>query len=150
MAYRLSEHFSLDEMTVSATGTRLGLKNVPTQTALAVLTKTARRMEEVRDLLGGKPIIVLSGYRAPAINKAVGGSSNSAHMTGHAVDFICPGFGPPSKVAAHLAQHLTDYDQIIEEFGNWVHIGFGPGQRMQKLTARKVAGRTRYSVGIKL
>lgn len=150
MPYKLSEHFALDELTVSAAGTRLGLKNIPSGTALATLTKTARRMEDVRDLLGGKPIIVLSGYRAPAVNKAVGGSVNSAHMTGHAVDFICPGFGPPSKVAAQLAQHLTDYDQIIEEFGNWVHIGFGPGKREQKLTARKVAGRTRYEVGIKL
>jgi hypothetical protein len=150
MTQKLSDHFSLAELTVSASGTRLGLKNVPTGAALETLKKTACRMETVRALLGNKPIIVLSGYRSPAINKAVGGSPNSAHMTGHAVDFICPGFGSPSAVAAHLAQHLKGYDQIIEEFGQWVHIGFGPGQREQKLTARKVAGRTRFTVGISL
>ena len=112
------------------------------------LILTADRMEKVRALLGDKPITVLSGYRSPAVNKAVGGSKTSAHMTGHAVDFICPRFGTPAQVAAHLAKHLTGFDQIIEEFGEWVHVGFGPGKRRELLTARKVGGRTRYTPGI--
>lgn len=148
MTTKLSAHFALEELTVSAAGTRAGLKNIPTGKALETLTATAARMETVRALLGDKVIVVLSGYRSPAVNKLVGGAANSAHMTGHAVDFICPAFGTPSQVAAHLAKHLTDYDQIIEEFGNWIHIGFGPGRRMQKLTARKVRGRTTYTPGI--
>jgi len=148
MTTKLSPHFTLEELTVSATGARLGLSNVPTGAALATLTATAARMETVRALLGNKPIIVLSGYRSPEVNKAVKGSRTSAHMTGHAVDFICPGFGPSAKVAAHLAKHLSAYDQVIEEFGEWVHIGFGPGDRRQALTARRVGGRTRYTPGI--
>lgn len=147
-AHRLSPHFSLAEMTVSATGSRLGLSNLPGPRELATLTRTAERMEEVRALLGNLPILVSSGYRSPAVNHAVGGSSSSAHMTGHAVDFICPAFGSPAKVAAHLARNLTAFDQIIEEFGDWVHIGFGPGQRRQLLTARRIRGRTRYTAGI--
>jgi zinc D-Ala-D-Ala carboxypeptidase len=83
------------------------------------------------------------------VNRAVGGSRTSAHRTGHAVDFVCPAFGTPAQVAAHLAKHLTNFDQLIEEFGGWVHVGFGPGQRGQLLTARKVGGRTRYTQGIK-
>lgn len=144
----LSPNFSLQELTVSAAAARNGVSNVPTGEALATLTETARRMEEVRALLGDRPILVTSGYRSPQVNRLVGGSSSSAHMTGHAVDFTCPAFGSAAKVAAHLARHLTGYDQIIEEFGSWVHVGFGPGQRGQKLTARKVNGRTVYTQGI--
>ncbi len=146
---RLSDHFSLAELTVSATAARKGISNVPPSLVLDTLVLTADRMEKVRALLGDHPIIVLSGYRSPAVNAAVGGSKSSAHMTGHAVDFICPRFGTPAQVAAHLAKHLTGFDQLIEEFGEWVHVGFGPGRRGQKLTARKQNGRTVYSPGIK-
>nr|WP_312294698.1 D-Ala-D-Ala carboxypeptidase family metallohydrolase [Brevundimonas diminuta] len=146
---RLSDHFSLAELTVSATAARKGISNVPPSLVLDTLVLTADRMEKVRALLDDHPIIVLSGYRSPAVNAAVGGSKSSAHMTGHAVDFICPRFGTPAQVAAHLAKHLTGFDQLIEEFGEWVHVGFGPGKRGQKLTARKVNGRTVYSQGIK-
>lgn len=148
MTQRLSAHFTLAEMTFSATAARKGIANVAPPEIVDQLILTADRMEKVRALLGNKPIRVLSGYRSPAVNKAVGGSVTSAHRTGHAVDFVCPEFGTPAQVAAHLAQHLTHYDQIIEEFGSWVHIGFGPGRRLQKLTARKVRGRTVYSQGI--
>lgn len=148
MTQRLSDHFTLAELTFSATAARQGLKNTPPQHIIDQLILTADRMEKVRALLGDKPIRVLSGYRSEAVNNAVGGSRTSAHRTGHAVDFTCPDFGTPAQVAAHLAKHLTGYDQLIEEFGGWVHIGFGPGQRMQKLTARKVGGRTRYMPGI--
>lgn len=148
MTQRLSAHFTLAEMTASATAARKGIANVAPPEIVDTLILTADRMEKVRALLGGNPVRVLSGYRSPAVNRAVGGSRSSAHMTGHAVDFICPGFGTPGQVAAHLAKHLTHFDQIIEEFGHWVHIGFGPGQRRQLLTARKLGGRTRYTQGI--
>lgn len=147
MTTQLSEHFTLAELTVSAAAARKGLHNVPPLVELANLKATARRMEEVRTLLG-KPVLVLSGYRSPTVNRLVGGSRTSAHMSGHAVDFICPAFGSAPQVAAFLAEHLTDFDQIIDEFGEWVHVGFGPGQRLQKLTARRVGGKTRYSPGI--
>lgn len=145
---QLSAHFSLAELTASNTAARKGIPNIAPPEIVDTLILTADRMEKVRALLGNKPIRVLSGYRSPAVNKAVGGSKSSAHMTGHAVDFTCDGFGTPAQVAKWLSQHLTAYDQIIEEFGQWVHIGFGPGRRMQLLTARKVNGRTVYKPGI--
>jgi hypothetical protein len=145
---RLSAHFTLAELTASNTAARKGIPNIAPPEIVDTLTLTADRMEKVRALLGNKPIRILSGYRSPAVNKAVGGSKNSAHMTGHAIDFTCDGFGTPAQVAKFLSLHLTAYDQIIEEFGEWVHIGFGPGRRMQLLTARKVGGRTRYTPGI--
>ncbi len=149
MTRRLSDHFTLAEMTHSNTALRRGLDNTPPPEVLDQLILTADRMEGVRRLLGDRPIKVSSGYRSPAVNRAVGGSRTSAHRTGHAVDFTCPDFGTPAEVAAHLAQHLTDFDQLIEEFGGWVHIGFGPNKRRQVLTARKVGGRTKYTPGIK-
>lgn len=145
---RLSPHFTLAELTVSQAAARRGLTNKPPAAVLAILRGTAKRMEEVRALLGGHPIVISSGFRSDAVNRLVGGSKTSAHTLGWAVDFTCPGFGTPAQVAAHLARHLRGYDQIIEEFGQWVHVGFGPGQRGQKLTARKVAGRTIYKTGI--
>lgn len=147
---RLSPHFTLAELTHSNTGSRLGLKNDPPPSVISVLIQTAKMMERVRELLGGRPILISSGYRSDALNKAVKGSSTSAHRTGHAVDFTCPSFGTSAQVAAHLAKHLRadEYDQIIEEFGSWVHIGFGPGKRGEKLTARKVGGKTQYTKGI--
>ncbi|MBX9706862.1 MAG: DUF882 domain-containing protein [Caulobacteraceae bacterium] len=149
MTRRLSDHFTLAELTHSNTALRRGLDNTPPPEVLDQLILTADRMEGVRQLLGDRPIKVSSGYRSPAVNRAVGGSRTSAHRTGHAVDFTCPDFGTPAEVAAHLAKHLTDFDQLIEEFGGWVHIGFGPGKRRQVLTARKVGGRTKYTPGIK-
>jgi uncharacterized protein YcbK (DUF882 family) len=143
---KLSTNFSLAEMTHSATATRRGLSNKPTDYAMGALRITAERMEVVRALLGDKVISVLSGYRSPEVNKAVKGAKNSAHMSGLAVDFICPGFGTPREIVEHLAKNLTGFDQVIEEFGEWVHIGFGPGSRGQVLTARKVDGKTVYDV----
>lgn len=145
---RLSAHFSLAELTHSATAARKGIPNVAPPHIVDQLILTADRMEHVRTLLGDRPISVLSGYRSPEVNTAVGGSKTSAHRTGHAVDFICPSFGTPAQVAAFLAKTLKDFDQIIEEFDQWVHVGFGPGKRKQLLTARKVGGKTKYSPGI--
>lgn len=142
---RLSPHFTLAELTVSATAARKGLSNVPPPAVLDQLTVTARRMEVVRKLLGDRPITVLSGYRSPAVNRAVGGSLNSAHMTGHAVDFICPGYGSAAQIARFLAKELKNFDQVIDEFDQWVHIGWGPGAREQYLQARRKAGRTAYT-----
>lgn len=150
-AGRLSENFTLAEMTHSNTAVARGLNNTPPARVLDQLYLTADRMERVRSILGNKPIRVTSGYRSPAVNKAVGGSANSAHMTGHAVDFTCPEFGTVAEVARALANAgtaLGPFDQIIEEFGSWVHIGFGPGDRRQLLTARKVNGKTVYKPGI--
>ncbi len=149
---QLSAHFTLAEMTASNTAARKGIANVMGPGIHDQLILTADKMEAVRTLLGGRPVRVLSGYRSPAVNKAVGGSRTSAHMTGHAVDFTCPDFGSSAKVAAFLARELPrigmKFDQLIEEFGGWVHIGFGPDTRGQLLTARKVGGKTRYTQGI--
>jgi hypothetical protein len=82
-------------------------------------------MEKVRTILGDKPILISSGYRSPQVNAAVGGSVNSQHMSGMAVDFSCPGFGTPLAICKELEPHMKELgiDQLIHEYDTWVHLG---------------------------
>lgn len=121
----LSPHFTLEEFLISQTAAREGISNQPSPEHHENLKKTAAVMEQVRTLLGNKPIIVSSGYRSPALNTAVSGASNSAHCYGFGCDFTCPGFGSPVEIANTLLPHLHELgiDQIIHEYQSWVHIG---------------------------
>ena len=134
MTTKLSEHFTLEELTVTQVR---DVDNTPRSGAvIGALKHTAEVMESVRTLLGAKQIIVTSGYRSPLVNKAVGGSLVSAHMTGHAVDFICPGFGSPEAVAVAIRDSDIRFDQLIYE-ETWVHISFAPALRGEVLTKRR-------------
>lgn len=137
----LSPHFTLEELTLSETAERLGLDNVPPPAVLETLKRTAMGLESVRVRLGGAPILVSSGYRAPAVNRAVGGSPNSQHMRGQAVDFIAPRFGTPRAIVDALAESDVPYDQCILEFGRWVHISFSDAPRRQALVIDRTGTR---------
>ena len=132
MPTRLTEHFTLEELVFSQIAARRGIDNTPTPTIIENLRTTAAVLERVRTLLGDKPIRVSSGYRCPALNAAVGGSVNSAHMQGLAVDFTCAGYGSVYEVASAIASSNLEFDQLIYEFGTWVHLGLrvGPGRRI--------------------
>ena len=129
----LSPHFTLAEMTVSQTAARNGIDNTPTHEVLARMRKTAQGLEAVRTVLGGAPIIISSGYRSPAVNAAVGGAKASQHLTGEAVDFTAPRFGSVVDVFDAIRRSGIKYDQIIQEFGSWVHISFSDKPRGQAL-----------------
>lgn len=122
---QLTPHFALSEFTVSETAARKGYDNAPPQWVSANLKRTAEALEKVRSILGDKPVLITSGYRSPQLNKAVGGSKNSAHQHGLAVDFICPGFGDPRAVCKALEPHMAELgiDQLIHEYDTWVHLG---------------------------
>ena len=129
----LSPHFTMAEFVVSDTAARRGIDNDPPAELLHALKRTAQGLEAVRVRLGGAPIIVTSGYRSPALNAAVGGQPSSQHTRGEAADFIAPRFGSPTEVAAALRDSGVDYDQLILEFGRWVHISFSQAPRHQAL-----------------
>jgi putative chitinase len=133
-------------MTASNTAIRKGINNVPTGSAMQALAYTATRMDTVRALLG-HPIRVSSGYRSPALNKVIGGSNNSAHTLGYAVDFTSPDYGSPLAICKAIMTAKIQYDQLIYE-GTWVHISFDPKNRMQELTAVFGNGKTTYLQGI--
>lgn len=147
---RLTDHFSLAELTQSETAARRGINNTPAPAVVDALTRTAQTLEQVRTLLGSRPVLVSSGYRSPALNAAVGGAPNSAHMLGLAADFSCPGFGSPLEVCRKLAASGLVFDQLIQE-GTWVHLGLAPaGQkpRQQVLTAQFGGLATTYAAGL--
>src|SRR5438552_3183529 len=87
---KLSEHFSLEEFTLSSKALSMGIENTPTPEHLKNLRHLAERMEAVRALFD-KPIEITSGYRNPIVNAAVGGVPKSAHALGHAADFHVDG-----------------------------------------------------------
>jgi hypothetical protein len=139
MVTRLSEHFTLEEFTFSQTAVRRGIDNTPPAAILERLKIAAEKMERVRHVLGG-PIRVSSAYRSLALNKAVKGSKTSAHCLGWAVDFTCPSLGSPLAICRTLEKHIH-YDQLIHEFGSWVHISFDPQGRNMELTIDKLGTR---------
>lgn len=123
---QLTKNFTLAELTRSTTAQKLGVDNAPTPKALQQLSRTAEMLERVRKVLG-VPIIVTSGYRGPAVNRAVGGATSSDHMQGQAADVVAPKFGTPYEVAKALVPHLVDLQigQIIYEksgSSEWVHL----------------------------
>jgi hypothetical protein len=132
MATLLTAHFALEELACTQ---HREFDNRPPPEVVGALRVTAARMEDVRRLLGDRTITVSSGYRCPALNRAVGGSRTSAHLSGHAVDFNCYGFGDPLAVCRALAESEIAFDQLIEE-GSWCHISFDPRLRGQVLTRR--------------
>lgn len=130
----LTDHFTLEELTHSQTAARLGLDNEPPPAVVDALTRTAHGLEMVRVLLQA-PILVSSGYRSPLVNRAVGGAANSQHILGEAADFTAPGFGPPEMIVRAIMRSTRPipYDQLIVEFGRWVHISFSRSPRHQAL-----------------
>jgi zinc D-Ala-D-Ala carboxypeptidase len=126
----LSPHFSLAEMTASQTAARMGLSNQPDEASKANLTTLCGVLEQVRTLLNSLPILISSGYRAPAVNAACGGSSTSAHMYGLAADFTCPQYGTPYDICLKLSPYMPELqiDQLIHEYEGWVHLGLSTGE----------------------
>src|SRR5262245_17238406 len=140
---QLTPHFSLEEMTYSQTAARQGINNTPTPEIVEQLRKTCQMLEIVRSALGDRPIFISSGYRSPAVNAAVGGSSTSQHMTGQAADFTVSGLTPKQTVDAILKiDPPVPYDQIIYEYAEWVHMSQAPNPRQMALTIDNSGTRT--------
>lgn len=117
----LTPHFTLEELTASETAERNGWDNSPNDQELANLTRLAEFLEEVKVVLGGKPIMISSGLRTKQVNDAVGSKDTSQHRLGCAADFKVPGMTPDEVVKAIIASGIA-YDQVICEFDLWTHI----------------------------
>jgi hypothetical protein len=147
---QLTDHFTLDELTASDVARTRHIDNTPSAATVENLRRLAQTLEQARVLLGGKPMQITSGYRCPALNRAVGGVASSAHLAGLAADFVCPKFGAPLDVVRKLAASNLAFDQLIHEGGRWVHIGLaadGVKPRRQVLTARFSGETASYTVG---
>ena len=114
----LSPHFTLDELTHTD---HRDLDNTPNESETENLKRLAAFLEEVKTVLGGKPIMVNSAFRSKAVNDAVGSKDTSQHRIGCAADIRVPGMTPDEVVRAIIASSLG-YDQVIREFDRWTHI----------------------------
>jgi putative chitinase len=153
---QLSEHFNLKEFTKSETAIRKRIDNTPgPEHAQNLKIVCEKILEPVRKHFG-KPVRINSGYRGPALNSAVGGSSKSQHCNGEAVDFEIDGLANP-ELAKWVSQNC-DFDQVILEFydpkegpnSGWVHASYTSKgtNRKQLLTAVTVNGKTVYKPGL--
>jgi hypothetical protein len=136
---QLTPHFSLAELTVTNTK----IDNIPSKEVIEVLRTTAFYMEKVREILGNVAITINSGYRSPDVNRQVGGTSNSSHTYGYAVDFTAYGH-TPLTISNILSKSNLKFDQLIYE-KTWVHISFDPRMRGDILTLK---GKGKYVKGI--
>ena len=137
---RLSRNFMLRELVNSATAARKGISNKPTEVHLANLKKLIDNViQPVRDKIG--PIRITSGYRSPALNRAIGGSSRSQHSKGMAADiqFVRDNEMDNKVIFDTILEMGLDFDQMINEFDySWIHISYNPKKnRKQVLEAYK-------------
>ena len=114
----LTPHFTLEELTHTD---HREFSNEPNESETANLVRLAIFLEQVKELLGGKPIMVNSAFRSKAVNDAVGSKDSSQHRVGCAADLRVPGMTPDEVVKAVIASDLP-FDQVIREFDRWTHV----------------------------
>ena len=147
---KLTENFSLNELTKSQTAERKGIDNTPSaehQENLKSLCEMV--LQPIRDHFG-QVVSVSSGYRSPELCVAIGSSTKSQHARGEAADFEI--FGVSNKDLADYIDENLDYDQLILEYwkesdpnSGWIHCSFNTqGNRKQYLRAYKENGSTKY------
>lgn len=128
----VTANITLNELLASQTATRLNIDNMPDAKILFNLIESAIHLwQPTREILG-KPILITSGYRSPVLNAKIGGSPNSAHKYGYAIDFSCPSFGNTRQIVAFLTLEFRKrgikFDQLILEYprnpNSWVHLGY--------------------------
>ena len=150
----LTKNFGYQEMIKSSTADRLGISNDATREHVINLVNLCNFiLQPVRDEFG--PIRINSGYRSPALNKAVGGSKTSQHCNGQAADFESSKVSNPD-LAKWIEKNLI-FDQLILEFydgvdpnSGWVHCSYrlDGNNRGSTLTALRVPGKTQYKKGL--
>lgn len=137
----MTPHFTLAELT--HTDHRV-FDNTPNEQELANLKRLALFLEQVKTVLGGKPIMVNSAFRSKQVNDAVGSKDTSQHRLGCAADIRVPSMTPDQVVRAIIASDLG-YDQVIREFDRWTHISIpnqaGGSPRKQALIIDKAGTR---------
>jgi zinc D-Ala-D-Ala carboxypeptidase len=118
---QLSPNFTLEELTRSDAASRNGWDNTPNEAEIENLKRLAELLQAVKTALGGKPVMINSGFRSKQVNDSVGSKDSSQHRIGCAADIRVPGMTPRQVVEACIAASVP-FDQIILEFDSWTHI----------------------------
>jgi uncharacterized protein YcbK (DUF882 family) len=137
----LSPNFTLEELTHTD---HRQFDNTPNASEMANLVRLATFLEEVKTVLGGKPVMINSAFRCKEVNDAVGSKDTSQHRIGCAADIRVPSMTPDEVVKAVMASGIG-YDQVIREFDRWTHISIpsvaGDNPRKQALIIDKTGTR---------
>ena len=137
----MTPHFTLEELTHTE---HRELDNTPNESEIANIQRLAEFLEQIKEVLGGKPIMVNSAFRSKAVNDAVGSKDTSQHRIGCAADIRVPSMTPDQVVRAIIASGLP-YDQVIREFDRWTHVSIptqaGATPRKQALIIDKAGTR---------
>ena len=124
--------FSIEELTKSTTAQQKGIKNIPSkeqeQNLIALIENVLDPLREAY----GRPIVVTSGFRCKELNKAVGGASNSQHMTGQAADISSyRNTKAENEILFNLIKKLP-FDQLINEKDfSWIHVSYSDRNRRE-------------------
>ncbi|MBE6292814.1 MAG: hypothetical protein E7091_10475 [Bacteroidales bacterium] len=126
------QHFTIQELSASATAERLAIDNTPPRAAQRMLTILVEQLLDPIRRRYGAPIIVTSGYRCPALNTAVGGVANSHHIVGCAADITTGSVENNTMLFALIIDMQTTYairftQLIAEKDYRWLHISYVPG-----------------------
>lgn len=129
---KLSLHFTVEQFIRSQTAARLGINNTPADEHIVNMALLCYHvLQPLRESLE-MPVWISSGYRCPALNKAIGGSKNSQHMLGQAADIVVSGV-KPFTIAEAIHNLGLPVDQVIVEFGRWTHVSYSRKDRMEFL-----------------
>ena len=141
---KLSENFTLAEMIASETAQKKGIDNTPNEEQIANLHDLVDNcLQRIRTHFG-KPLIVTSGFRCEELNKVIGGSKTSDHRNGCAADFTVKDV--PNVVVLEWCRKHLEYDQLIDEYGIWIHISFRKFKNRNEclVASRNAQGRAIY------
>lgn len=135
---RLTEHFQLSEFEKSSTAKARGINNAIPSNLIPNIKKLCEQVLELLRQHVGKPVVLGSGYRCPTFNKAVGGVTNSQHMTGEAADIHIPNLTEARKWMEWIANELA-FDQLILEhcknkdgsISHWIHVSYSRKRNRQ-------------------
>lgn len=117
----LTANFTLEELTRSDAAARNGWDNTPNEAEIENLKRLAMLLQQVKTAVGGKAVMINSGFRSKQVNDSVGSKDTSQHRLGCAADLRIPGMTPRQVVEACIAAQVP-FDQIILEFDSWTHI----------------------------
>jgi len=143
---KLSKHFSYDEMTRSQTASRNNIDNTPSSEQVNNLIALCDNILEPVRIHFKKPVTVTSGFRCQELNSKIGSTNRSQHTKGEAADFVVNGKPTVTEVWKWIIESDLDFDQVIQEFGRWIHVSFKvEGKNRHKCSiAKKVNGKTKY------
>jgi len=157
MVFKVSEHFTLREFLRSGSADRADINNAP-ESKEAILNifgniqlLATEVLEPVRELLGA-PLLITSGYRSGALNRLVGGSEQSQHMLGEAVDFVPKGLDV-LEAAQKISDSSINFDQMVYEcrkrqdnLVRWIHISYRRANNRNEIL--HTYGGTQYHEGL--